>query len=82
MTNPAARAEMLSKGTRPGATVNAKLKEISTPLVAGNKYCFELSSGEFVVIDLQENANGSDQWVVEHLSSTGEFVAGLQLEAS
>ena len=62
------------------ARVNARLKEISAPLMGGNKYCFELSSGEFVIIDLQENANGNGQWVVEHLDSTGEFVAGLQLE--
>ena len=61
-------------------TVNAKLKEISIPLAADCKYCFELTTGEFVVVNVQENANGNDQWVVEHLDSTGEFIAGLQLK--
>ena len=50
---------------------------INHPLAEDFLYIFELSTGEFIRIDLRTNANGD--WVVEHLDKTGEFVAGLQI---
>ena len=58
------------------------MNAINTPLLSDVRYIFALPSGEFVVIDLRDNANGNGQWVVEQLDRTGEFVAGLQLEPS
>ena len=51
----------------------------NVPLISNQRYFFELENGHFVKIDLRPNAN--DDWVVEHLDNTGEFVAGLQIEA-
>lgn len=56
------------------------MQTANVPLLADTLYIFELPSGEFVRINLNANANGD--WMVEHLDSTGEFVAGLQLEAT
>ena len=55
------------------------MKTANTPLLPDVCYNFELSNGHFVRINLIANANG--EWVVEHLDSTGEFVAGLDIPA-
>ena len=54
------------------------MQHLETLLLPGALYTFELPSGDFVRINLSENANGD--WTVEHLDRTGELVAGLQLE--
>ena len=56
------------------------MEEANVPLMPGVRYFFELPSGEFIKIDLSDNANGNGQWVAEHLDRTGDFLAGLQLE--
>jgi hypothetical protein len=48
------------------------------PLIAEQRFFFELPNGEFIKIDLNPNAN--KQWVVEHLDKTGEFKSGLQVD--
>ena len=53
---------------------------INHPLVEDFVYNFELSTGQFIRVDLRTNANGD--WVVEHLDKTGEFIAGLQICAA
>tara|TARA_B100001093_G_scaffold519892_1_gene611225 strand:+ start:4437 stop:4619 length:183 start_codon:yes stop_codon:yes gene_type:complete len=52
---------------------------VDIPIIPGCLYTFELPTGEFVRINL--NANANDDWVVEHLDKTGEFIAGLQIDA-
>jgi hypothetical protein len=54
------------------------IPQINQPILDGIHYIFELPNEEFIVINLEPNANG--EWVVEHLDRTGEFVAGLQLD--
>ena len=49
------------------------------PLIPDQRYFFELPGGHFVKIDL--NANANQEFVVEHLDETGEFIAGLQIPA-
>lgn len=56
------------------------MQTTNIPLLADTLHIFELPSGEFVRINLNTNANGD--WTVEHLDRTGEFVSGLQLEAT
>ena len=55
------------------------MKTSDVPLLSDVLYTFELTNGHFVRINLIANANG--QWAVEHLDSTGEFVAGLDIPA-
>jgi hypothetical protein len=52
---------------------------LNVPLLPDQRYIFELPNGHFVRIDL--NANANEEFVVEHLDHTGEFVAGLQIPA-
>jgi len=52
------------------------MEEPNVPLLPGVRHFFELPSGEFIKIDLRDDANGNGQWVVEHLDETGEL-AGL-----
>ena len=51
----------------------------NAPLLPDELYIFQLPNGHFVRIDL--NANANQEFVVEHLDDTGEFVAGLQIPA-
>ncbi|HAX04363.1 MAG TPA: hypothetical protein DCX77_01705 [Acidimicrobiaceae bacterium] len=51
----------------------------NVPLIPDVRYVFELPNEHFVVINL--NANANQEFVVEHLDETGEFVAGLQIPA-
>lgn len=53
------------------------LNQVNIPLLSDMTYWFELPNGEFVKIDLNENANG--EWVVEHHDHTNEFISGLQI---
>ena len=55
------------------------MKTANTVLLPDVLYNFELKNGHFIRINLIANANG--EWVVEHLDSTGEFVAGLDIPA-
>ena len=55
------------------------MTDANIPLIANTRFFFELPNGEFVRIDLNPNANGD--WTVEHLDSTGDFKAGLQILA-
>ena len=56
------------------------MNQFDIPMISGGRFFFELENGHFIKFDLYPNANGD--WVVEHLDSTGEFIAGLQIEAS
>jgi hypothetical protein len=51
----------------------------NVPLLLDQRYIFELPGGHFVRVDTRANAN--QEFVVEHLDNTGEFVAGLQIPA-
>ena len=51
----------------------------NVPLLPNQLYIFELPNGHFVKVDTRANAN--QEFVVEHLDNTGEFVAGLQIPA-
>lgn len=50
------------------------------PLLPDVFYSFELPNGEFVIIDLRENANGNGEWVVEYHDHTYEFISGMQID--
>ena len=50
----------------------------TVPLLADAVYSFELPNGEFVIIDLRENAN--NEWVVEYHDHTNEFISGMQID--
>lgn len=58
--------------------INARLKEISVPLLGDTRYGFELPSGEFVLIDLRDDVN--EQWRVQHFNRYGEYTGGLYIE--
>ena len=51
----------------------------NVPLLPDQLYILELPGGHFVRVDTRANAN--QEFVVEHLDNTGEFVAGLQIPA-
>ena len=53
------------------------MDQINMPLLGDMTYWFELPNGEFVKIDLNENANGD--WVVEYHDHTNEFISGIQI---
>ena len=54
-----------------------KTKQANVPLLGDMTYWFELPNGEFIKIDLNENANGD--WVVEYHDHTNEFISGIQI---
>ena len=51
----------------------------TVPMVADQLTFLQLPTGDFIKVDLRANANGD--WTIEHLDSTGAFVAGLQVAA-
>ena len=57
--------------------MKSKHSTVEVPLLPDDRYWFQLPNDEFILIDLNPNANG--EWVVEHHDSTNEFIAGLQI---
>tara|TARA_B100000900_G_scaffold307195_1_gene265842 strand:- start:1118 stop:1309 length:192 start_codon:yes stop_codon:yes gene_type:complete len=54
--------------------MKSKPSTVEVPLLAGDRYFFELPNGEFILIDLTANASRNGDWVLAHRDKANKTV--------